>query len=140
MKKLINIAFGYALAGLAAGVFYREFTKVVGFTGETALKALHPHLLMLGMGIFLILALFSLHTDVMNHKRFSLFLALYNAGLIWTVTLLAVRGVLQVMGTVLSKGADAAISGAAGLGHILLSAGIVFLFICLRGAKANAVT
>lgn len=137
MKKLINIAFAYALAGLAAGVFYREFTKVFGITGETTLRALHPHLLMLGAGVFLILALFALHTDVMKHKRFPLFLTLYNTGLIWTVVMLSVRGVLQVMGIVLSKGADSAISGIAGLGHMLLGAGIVFLFLCLRSSKAK---
>ena len=30
MKKLLNTSFGYMIAGLAAGVFYREFTKFTG--------------------------------------------------------------------------------------------------------------
>lgn len=33
MKKLLNTSFGYMIAGLAAGVFYREFTKFTGFVG-----------------------------------------------------------------------------------------------------------
>ena len=33
MKKLLNTAFIYALAAMAGGVFYREFTKFNGFPG-----------------------------------------------------------------------------------------------------------
>ena len=36
MKKLLNTAFIYALAAMAGGVFYREFTKFNGFSGRTA--------------------------------------------------------------------------------------------------------
>ncbi|MBS3182410.1 DUF2871 family protein [Leucobacter manosquensis] len=31
MKTLLNAAFIYMLAGVASGLFYREFTKVNGF-------------------------------------------------------------------------------------------------------------
>ena len=55
MKKLWNLAFGYFLAAMAGGVFYREFTKYFGFTGETALGYLHVHLLVLGTVLFLFL-------------------------------------------------------------------------------------
>ena len=37
MKKPIWIAFGYAIAAMACGVFYREFTKFFDFTGTTTL-------------------------------------------------------------------------------------------------------
>lgn len=47
MKKYLNIAFAYLLAGLAGGVFFREFTKFNAFTGVTALGFLHVHLLVL---------------------------------------------------------------------------------------------
>ena len=33
MKKYLNYALGYAVAAMAGGVFYREFTKFNGFTG-----------------------------------------------------------------------------------------------------------
>lgn len=53
MKKLINIAFGYALAAMAGGVFYREFTKFNGFAARTALGVVHTHLFLLGCVVFL---------------------------------------------------------------------------------------
>ena len=37
MKKFINISLIYAIAAMAGGVFYREFTKFNNFTGVTAL-------------------------------------------------------------------------------------------------------
>lgn len=53
MKKIINTAMIYLALGLAAGVFYREFTKWNGFTGKTTLGVVHTHLLVLGMLFFL---------------------------------------------------------------------------------------
>ena len=44
MKKPIWIAFGYAIAAMACGVFYREFTKFFDFTGTTTLAVSHVHL------------------------------------------------------------------------------------------------
>ncbi len=44
-QKLISSAFRYAIAGLACGVFYREFTKFTAFTGKTTLAFTHLHLL-----------------------------------------------------------------------------------------------
>ena len=43
MKKFINISLIYAIAAMAGGVFYREFTKFNNFTGVTALGKVHAH-------------------------------------------------------------------------------------------------
>ena len=43
--------------------------------------------------------------------------------------MLAVRGILQVLGTPLSSSINAAISGVAGIGHILLGTGLVLLLL-----------
>ena len=59
MKKYLNTALIYAIAAMAGGVFYREFTKYNDFTGVTALGKVHPHLFLLGMLVFLIVALFA---------------------------------------------------------------------------------
>lgn len=135
MKKMINTAFVYMILGLIAGVFYREFTKYMGFEGLTTLRAIHPHLLALGMGMFLILALFvKALPSLQAEKTFRWFYLLYNAGLAVTVVLLAVRGIFQVNGTLLSAGASAAISGIAGIGHILLGIGLFCLFFALKKA------
>ena len=46
--------------------------------------------------------------------------------------MLVVRGVAQVIGAELSRGADAAISGMAGIGHILLGVSLVLLLLQIR--------
>ncbi|HHX54441.1 MAG TPA: DUF2871 domain-containing protein [Clostridiales bacterium] len=132
MKKYISCSLIYAIAAMAGGVFYREFTKFKGFTGETALSRVHTHLFMLGMFMFLIVALFERNSDLSVRKSFRVFMYLYNIGLPLMVVMMIVRGVFQVLGTELSPAADASISGVAGIAHILVSVGIVFLLTGLR--------
>ena len=74
MKKNLNIALAYAIAAMVGGVFYREFTKYSGFTGVTALGKVHTHLFLLGMLVFLVVALYVAHNDLAKSKtsgRFS---------------------------------------------------------------------
>lgn len=59
-------------------------------------------------------------------------LAVYHIGLNLTAVMLVVRGVTQVVGTNLSRGADAAISGMAGIGHILLGVSLVLLLLQIK--------
>lgn len=132
MKKYINIAMYYAIAALASGVFYREFTKFNDFTGVTALGKVHTHLFVLGMFMFLIVALFVKNSTLEKIKSFKLFLYVYNVGVILASVMMTIRGSLQVLGTELSKGLSAAISGISGLGHIFIAIGIVLLFNTLR--------
>ena len=54
MRKYINISFMYAIAALLSGVFYREFTKILDFTGNTTLAFTHLHLFVLGTIMFLL--------------------------------------------------------------------------------------
>lgn len=135
MKKYCNIAFIYAIAAIASGVFYREFTKFSGFTGRTTLAFTHLHLFVLGALVFLLVALFSALTDVTQRKSFRVFLVLYNIALPFMVAMFYIRGILQVRGTALSAGANAAVSGIAGLSHTLLTVAIIALFVSLRGAS-----
>ncbi len=134
MKKLLNRAFLYAMLGLAAGVFYREFTKFRGFTGRTALAFLHPHLLALGALLCLIVMLLAREFPLEGSRHFRRFLLLHDIGLPFMVLMMGVRGVLQVLGTALSRGLDGALSGVAGLGHIILGLSLVFLFLGLKQA------
>ena len=46
--------------------------------------------------------------------------------------MLVTRGVVQVLGTKLSTGINAAISGMAGVGHILLGLGLVLLLLQVK--------
>ena len=143
MKKLVKFAYAYAFAALICGVFYREFTKALAFDGRTALAFKHPHLLGLGTLFFLVLALFSIKTDLSEQKGFSVYLVVYSAGLCFTVLMLGVRGVLQVLQAAgrlsLSAGLNSMVSGLAGLGHIALGTGLILILSCLsRSAVQKA--
>ena len=142
MKKYLNISLAYAIAAMVGGVFYREFTKYNNFTGATALSKVHAHLFLLGMLMFLLVALFAGRYDLTKFKTFRVFLWTYNIGVPLTVVMLLVHGIIQVLGLPLSAGASAAISGVAGIGHILAGVGIVLLLITLKkavkeGERAN---
>lgn len=74
MKKYLNISLVYAIAAMAGGVFYREFTKFQGYTGVTALGKVHAHLFLLGMLVFLVAALYAARYDLETVKTFRAFL------------------------------------------------------------------
>lgn len=132
MKKYINLAFIYAVAAMVGGVFYREFTKFNGFTDVTVLGKVHTHLFLLGMLVFLLVALFSGQMELEGDKCFRCFLCIYNVGLPITTIMMVIRGITQVLHLELSKGLDASISGIAGIGHILTGIGIILLLLALK--------
>lgn len=138
MKKYLNLSLTYAVAAMAGGVFYREFTKWNGYTGVTALGKVHTHLFLLGMMVFLLVALFAAQTDVAKQKSFGIFMVLYNIGLPLTAVMMLVRGIPQVLGTTLPAGINAAISGFAGIGHALLGIGLMLLIVSLKKSEKNS--
>lgn len=131
-KKYFNLALIYATAAMIGGVFYREFTKWNGFTGATALGKVHTHLFILGMFVFLLVALFSKSMDLEKQKTFRTFMKIYNIGLPILSIMMVVRGVIQVLEFDISSRADSAISGVAGAGHVLVGIGIVLLLLALK--------
>jgi len=135
MKKLINLSMLYAIAAIACGVFYREFTKILGYTGQTTLAFTHLHLFTLGTLLFLVLALFCVQSDLLHLRQFKIFMILYNIGLPFMVIMLFVRGIPQALNTTLTATASAAVSGIAGISHILLTVAIVMMFIAIKKAR-----
>ncbi len=131
MKHYMNSALLYAVLAMAGGVFYREFTRFNGFTARTTLSVVHTHYFLLGLVFFLLLVVLEKSLSFTGEKT-GRALAVYHIGLNLTAVMLAVRGVTQVMGTSLSRGADAAISGMAGIGHILLGVGLVLVLLQIR--------
>lgn len=131
MKRYINTALLYSILAMVGGVFYREFTKLNGFTAKTTLAVVHTHYLLLGMVFFLLLLVLEKNIPFTSPKTGRV-LAVYHAGLNLTAVMLAVRGVVQVLGIALSTGMSAAISGVAGIGHILLGIGLVLLLLEIR--------
>lgn len=131
MKRYMNLALLYAVLAMAGGVFYREFTKFKGFTARTALGVVHTHYFLLGMVFFLLLLLLERNFSFTVAKT-RWILVVYQVGLNLTAVMFVVRGVLQVLETELTRGMDAAISGMAGVGHILLGVSLVLLLLQIR--------
>lgn len=131
MKRYMNTALLYAIFAMAGGVFYREFTKFNGYTAKTTLSVVHTHYFLLGMVFFLLLLLLEKSFSFTGPKTGRM-LAAYHIGLNLTAVMLVVRGVAQVLAPALSSGMDAAISGVAGIGHILLGVSLVLLLLQIK--------
>ena len=131
MKRYMNTALLYAIFAIAGGVFYREFTKFNGFTAKTTLSVVHTHYFLLGMVFFLLLLLLEKSFFFTGAKTRRI-LIVYHIGLNMTAVMLVIRGVTQVLVPTLSSGMSAAISGVAGIGHILLGVSLALLLLQLR--------
>lgn len=86
---------------------------------------------LLGMVFFLLLLLLERSFSFTGAKTGRV-LAVYHCGLNLTAAMFVARGVAQVLGTELSSGMSAAISGVAGIGHILLGVSLVLLLLQIR--------
>ena len=139
MKRYINSALLYSVLAMVGGVFYREFTKFNGFSGKTTLSVVHTHYFVLGTFFFLILLLMEKNFLFTNHKT-KWTLITYHTGLNITGVMFVIRGVAQVLSLPLSSGADAAISGMAGIGHILLGVSVVLLLLRIKNSISTQKT
>lgn len=137
MKRYINLSLLYAVLAMVGGVFYREFTKFNGFTGKTSLGVVHTHYFLLGMVFFLLLLLLEKNFAFTGAKTGRV-LVVYQVGLNLTAVMLAVRGVTQVPGLPLTSGMSAALSGVAGIGHILLGISLVLVLLQVRRSVSTA--
>lgn len=127
MKRLYYTSFFYAILGLISGIFYREYTKLNDFTGNTILKGLHTHILVLGFLFFLVAMILDKLFQIHQSKTFNVWYIIYNVGLIISLAAMTMRGLLQVQGEDLSF-----LPHIAGLGHAILGAGIIWLLALLR--------
>ena len=129
LKRYIHTAIFYALMAMAGGVFYREFTKYNHYTGSTTLAFVHTFIL--GMLFFLLLLVLEKSFSLTDQKTRRILTA-YHAGLNLTVVMLLVRGILQVKEAAISKAIDTAVSGLAGIGHIVLCVSLILLLLRIR--------
>ncbi|PBC75441.1 uncharacterized protein DUF2871 [Streptomyces sp. TLI_235] len=137
MRRILNTAHIYMILGVVSGLYYRELTKAEDFTGDTQLAVVHTHLLALGMLFFLIVLVLEKQFSLTRSRLFDWFFWIYNAGMALTVGMMALHGTLTVLG----RESGEAIAMTAGLGHVLLTAGLVLLFVGLgkripAGSKA----
>lgn len=134
MKKLLNASLTYFIFAMIGGVFYREFTKYLGFNSKTTLSLLHVHLLVLGTLLFLLLTIMNKISDMKleQENTFKKFYILHNIALPFMMIMLTIRGVVQVLAIDLSSAQNAMISGFAGISHILITISIVMMFSSLK--------
>lgn len=131
LKHYINTSLLYAILAMVGGVFYREFTKFNDFSGKTALGVVHTHYFVLGMALFLLLLLLEKNFSFTGAKTKRV-LVFYHIGLNLTAVMFLVRGISQVLDIALSSGMNAAISGVAGIGHILLGVSLTLLLVQIK--------
>ncbi|MGW5751301.1 DUF2871 domain-containing protein [Nocardia rhamnosiphila] len=127
MRLILNTAHLYMIVGVVSGLYYREITKLRDFTGESQLGVVHTHLLALGMLFFLLVLALAKQFALTTHPLFGWFYWIYNTGLTLTTAMMALHGTLTIMG----RPSATAIALLAGLGHILLTVGLVLFFITL---------
>lgn len=120
MKRLMNASIVYGVLALVGGVFYREFTKLNGFTSFTTLSVFHTHYLMLEMVLFLLLVVVEKNYSFINDKVRK-YLLLYHIGLNLTVVILTIRGVVQVLSL------DVSSAVLSGIGHLILGISMVLV-------------
>ena len=129
MKKIYFASLTYLVAGLAFGVFYREFTKANNFPedGHTQLSVVHTHILSLGFMFLLIVLVLEKLFSMSSHGFFNPAFWLFNLGLTTSTAMMVWRGIYQVTGQEFGPG----LSGLAGIGHIVMSIGILGFMITL---------
>ena len=127
MRKIYVAAHVYMILGLVSGLYYRELTKAKDFTGDSQLGIVHTHILALGMLFFLIVLVLEKQFTLTSGKLFDAFFWVYNAGLALTIGMMLVRGTMPVLG----HQAGAALDGISGLGHIVITLGLIFFFVNL---------
>ncbi|WP_167132832.1 DUF2871 domain-containing protein [Paramicrobacterium chengjingii] len=124
MKRLFWAAAASTLLGLAAGLFYREFTKELGVTVDSQLSVVHTHMLALGTLVFLIALVLEKTFSLSQSPLFSWFFWVYSAGLLVSTGGMLANGIITVSGGETS----AAVAGIAGMGHMTLTVGFGLLF------------
>lgn len=127
MKRYLNLSAFYLVLGLVLGVFYREFTKMNGFEGQTVLGATHTHVLVLGFLFYLIVLVLEKCFQISDVRHFTKWLVFHNVSLIYMLGTLVARGVMQVLGTDF-----AGLSHIAGLSHAMLGVSLVWFVIIIN--------
>ncbi|PIN51571.1 hypothetical protein CT171_07795 [Trueperella pyogenes] len=134
MKNLWLVAAIYAGLGLLAGFFYRMMTMNMEVVPATQLSTVHTHLLALGMMVTLIVLALDATLTISGTRSFKIFCWTYNAGVLLTAGVMVWHGLIQLDG---GQGGGA-VAGIAGIGHILLTVGLISLFVSLSAPVKRA--
>lgn len=106
-------------------MFYRDFTKINDNAAWNTLTVVHTHYFILGMMFFLVLGVVSTCVHFKSNRA----VLFYNIGLNLTAIMLVVRGIVQVL---CLNVVSAAISGIAGIGHIILGVSLILILLDIK--------
>ncbi len=137
-RQIAEMSFVYLIFGLAGGVFFREFTKFYNSSIPTPLSGIHGHLLILGFISMLVIFGLSLILREKNPQltaKLKRPLSVWHIGLLVSVVMMLMRGIMEVLGAPARGIPEAAVSGLAGLGHIVLGAGTIWTTLRLAKSK-----
>lgn len=137
-KKYFKAAFFYLIAAMIAGVFYREFTKIMKVSGETVLAVSHVHLFVLGVCMFLITGILVILSDIEKQKYFRYFYITYNIGLPLMLVSFLAKGIMEIIDITLYRNNSILISVLAGISHIIIAAALVMFFMSLMKAEIRS--
>lgn len=130
--SVLELSTAILILGLVGGVFSREFTKIYDFTGITYLGQVHGHTLVLGfLSLLVLYVIISLKKNDEFTDKLRKPVYFFVSGLLLTVVMMLIHGMIEVLGGYYGTAPEALISGVAGLGHILLSIGLVWTMILL---------
>lgn len=134
-KCYIIVSLVFLIVGLLCGVYYREFTKALNYSYTyIPLGLVHPHLLVLGLIINIVLGLL-LANFTLNEKQEKIAFIIYNVGVSLTGLLLLTRGTFDVLVKTnnyeISGTLSLIISGLAGISHIILAVGLIYYFVLI---------
>lgn len=139
-KNLLAISFSFLIMGLLGGVFYREFTKIYDFTAPGHLGKIHVHTLVLGFIILSILYAIVKNYSVEQIRVLKKPVHIYIAGVTFTLVCMVLIGIYEVVSLGQAVVKQAALDGVSGLGHIVLSVGLVWtLLSVIRFEKRLAI-
>lgn len=127
MKKYYYASFTYLILGMIAGIFYRELTRMSNFHGETMLKGVHTHILVLGFIFFLVVMLLDKVLEFSTIKGAKAWFISYHVTFVYLITTMIIRGISEVKGFEI-----VGLSHMAGLSHALFGVSLVW-FMTLIG-------
>lgn len=135
MKKYITLSIFYAVLAMAAGIFYREFTKFFHFTQCTTLSTVHVHLFALGMIFVLLIGLYRDKLDSKQNKLYTTSFLVYNVFLLFMALMLLIKGILQVNGSSIPM----LLTIGSGISHTGLGISMILVLLSLlKSSKQNS--
>ena len=128
-ENILGLSYTFLVMGLIGGVFYREFTKFYDYQAKNHLSKLHVHILILGFLLMMIIYIVSKEYDVKRILSLKKPIYVFISGFTFTMVNMTLFGIYDVVGEGKDIVIRAALEGLSGIGHIVLSIGIVWMAV-----------